>query len=179
MHIAKGKAMAGQNDSYRQDVLERASSPFELDSYIKAVRPGIWLIVVASIVALSSLIIWGVMGRVATTIRDSGVVVEGAVVGFLDKQLAEQVSVGDRATVDGKEASVSEVDAKPMSLREASAYADDDFTLSMLELDDWNYRVVASLQDPPPDGTLVEVVITTDEVAPISFFLKTRAPRGQ
>ena len=73
--------------------------------------------------------------------------------------------------MDGQPAKVSNIVETPVSKREASSGIQDDYTVSMLQLDEWNYEVDLAMDDLPSDGTLVPIVITTQEVAPISFVL--------
>ena len=96
---------------------------------------------------------------------------DGQVVSYLTEQNRKEVSVGDRALVDNEEATVVDVSKTPLSSRDAGAVANDEYTLEMLKLEDWNYPVYLTMDNLPKEGTLVDVMITTDEVAPISFLL--------
>ncbi|MBO4365066.1 MAG: hypothetical protein J5804_02085 [Eggerthellaceae bacterium] len=156
---------------FRKTALQHASSPGQLDGYIRATQPGTWLVVLAALVAIVALLVWGVFGRVATTIDDNGIISDGQVVCYLNEQDYSEVKVGDSATVNDQPAKVSNVVPTPVSKREAASGIDDDYTVSMLELEEWNYEIDLSMDDLPDDGTLVPIVITTQEVAPISFVL--------
>ncbi len=162
--------MTNQN-LFRKSALQHVSSPADLDDYIQATRPGTWLVVIAAIIAIAGLLTWGVFGRVATTIDDNGIASNGQIVCYLNQQDFSEVQKGDSATVDNQPATVSDVVQTPVSKREAASGIDDDYTVSMLELDEWNYQVNLTMDNPPDDGTLVPIVITTQEVAPISFVL--------
>lgn len=160
-----------QRQLFRRNALDQVSVATGLDAYIKAVRPSTWLVAVAAVIAISALLVWGFTAKVATTINDNGVVHDGKVVSYLTERNRTEVSVGDRALVDNKEATVADVSATPLSSRDAGAIAPDDYTLKMLKLEGWNYPVYLTMKDLPAEGTLVDVMITTDEVAPISFLL--------
>ena len=103
---------------------------------------------------------------------------DGKVVSYLTEQNRIEVSVGDRALVNNKEATVTDVSATPLSSRDAGAIAPDDYTLQMLKLEDWNYPVYLTMDNMPAEGTLVDVMITTDEVAPIQFLLDSELGNG-
>ena len=167
-----------RQELFRQSALDQVSAATGLDAYIKAVRPSTWLVAVAAVIAMAALLIWGFTAKVATTINDNGVVHDGKVVSYLTEQNRVEVSVGDRALVDNKEATVTDVSATPLSSRDAGAIAPDDYTLQMLKLEDWNYPVYLTMDDMPEEGTLVDVMITTDEVAPISFLLDSELGNG-
>ena len=160
-----------QQSLFRKSALEQVSSSTGLDAYIKAVRPSTWLVAIAAVIAMVALLVWGFTAKVATTINDNGVVHDGRIVSYLTERDHAEVSVGDRALVDNEEATVSEVSKTPLSSRDAGAVAKDEYTLSMLKLEDWNYPVYLTMDNLPEEGALVDVMITTDEIAPISFLL--------
>jgi len=163
--------MARGEDLFRRQALERASAPSDLSDYIHAVRPGTALLAVASLIVVAALLVWAVTGKVSTTVVDNGIVKDGAVFCYLNEQDYSLVSVGDHATVDGMEAQVAGKATTPDSRREAQRIAPDDYTVSMLKLEDWNYEVYLLTTYDLPDGALVPVTITTDELAPIDFVL--------
>ena len=167
-----------RQELFRQSALDQGSAATGLDAYIKAVRPSTWLVAIAAVIAIAALLVWGFTAKVATTINDNGVVHDGKVVSYLTEQNRVEVSVGDRALVDNKEATITDVSATPLSSRDAGAIAPDDYTLQMLKLEDWNYPVYLTMDDMPEEGTLVDVMITTDEVAPISFLLDSELGNG-
>ena len=167
-----------RQELFRQSALDQVSAATGLDAYVRAVRPSTWLVAIAAVIAIAALLVWGFTAKVATTIKDNGVVYDGKVVSYLTEQNRVEVSVGDRALVDNKEATVTDVSATPLSSRDAGAIAPDDYTLQMLKLEDWNYPVYLTMDDMPEEGTLVDVMITTDEVAPISFLLDSELGNG-
>ena len=167
-----------RSEMFRQTALDQVSTATGLDAYIKEVRPSTWLVAVAAVIAMIALLVWGFTAKVATTINDNGVVYEGKVVSYLTEQNRIEVSVGDRALVNNREATVVDVSQTPLSSRDAGAVAKDEYTLDMLKLEDWNYPVYLTMDDLPDEGTLVDVMITTDEVAPISFLLDSELGNG-
>ena len=167
-----------RSEMFRQTALDQVSTATGLDAYIKAVRPSTWLVAVAAVIAMIALLVWGFTAKVATTINDNGVVYEGKVVSYLTEQNRIEVSVGDRALVNNREATVVDVSQTPLSSRDAGAVAKDEYTLDMLKLEDWNYPVYLTMDDMPDEGTLVDVMITTDELAPISFLLDSELGNG-
>ena len=44
--------------------MDRISSPEELDRYLMVTRPGIWFVLIAIVVLLVGVLIWGILGRV-------------------------------------------------------------------------------------------------------------------
>ncbi len=48
---------------FREKSLERISEPEQLHDYIKVTSPGIWLVLIAVVVLLAGVLVWGVFGR--------------------------------------------------------------------------------------------------------------------
>lgn len=170
--------MEAKDQLFRKSAVDRASTPSDLDTYLQAVRPSTWLVAIAAVIAMVALLIWGFTAKVATTINDNGVVYNGQIVSYLTERDHAEVSVGDRALVDNEEATVTGISKTPLSSRDAGAITNDDYILSMLKLEDWNYPVYLTMDDMPEEGTLVDVMITTDEIAPISFLLDSELGNG-
>lgn len=56
------------NKLFRKNSLERVSSPEQLNDYVKVSSPGIWIILAAVIVLLIGACVWGIWGRLETTV---------------------------------------------------------------------------------------------------------------
>ena len=55
---------------YRQESLDRVSSPEKLNDYIKVSSPSVWLIMAAIIILLLGVIAWSVLGSVTVNKAD-------------------------------------------------------------------------------------------------------------
>ena len=60
-----------QKQIFRKSAIDRVSSPEQLTDYIRVTTPGVWGILVASIVLLASLFVWAAFGRVGVNRTDS------------------------------------------------------------------------------------------------------------
>src|SRR6185436_13831122 len=67
--------MAPQRQIFRTKALERASSPDSLDQVIEIVSPKDWLPLVVFGVLIVLAIVWGVAGRVPTTVSGRGILI--------------------------------------------------------------------------------------------------------
>ena len=56
----------GNNNIFRQQALDKASSPDELNKYIRSVSPKLWFLLTAIIVLLVGAIVWSCIGYVET-----------------------------------------------------------------------------------------------------------------
>lgn len=53
---------------FRKSSIERVSSPEQLNDYIRVTNAGVWLVLAAVIVLLIGACVWGIFGRLDTTI---------------------------------------------------------------------------------------------------------------
>ncbi len=58
-------------DIFRKKSLDRAKSPEELNDYIRVTTPSVWIILLATVILLISMLAWCVLGKV-TVQDDSG-----------------------------------------------------------------------------------------------------------
>lgn len=58
---------------FREKSIERASSPESLNDYIRVTTTPVWLVLVALLVLLAGIIVWGVIGRVDKTLKNGEV----------------------------------------------------------------------------------------------------------
>lgn len=65
---------------FRQSSIDRVQSPEQLNDYIKVSNPSAWVVIIASIILLGSILIWSIFGTVEmekslTTIGKDGKVI--------------------------------------------------------------------------------------------------------
>ena len=68
-HTEKKENSIRKEGIFREKSLERISEPEQLHDYIRVTSPGIWLVLLAVVVLLAGVFVWGVFGRLA--IHDS------------------------------------------------------------------------------------------------------------
>ena len=154
---------------FRKVSLDRISSPEQLNDYIRVSNPGVWLTLGAVVAVLAAVFVWGFFGALPSTVSQNGFARDGVVTCYLETDHAAKVAPGMDARVGGAACTVSSVGAQPLSLEEAGAGYESDYTRYALNLSEWNTQVTI---DAPgtPDG-LTPVVITLASVRPIDFLL--------
>jgi len=128
--------MEEKNKIFRQKSLDRVSSPEELDKYIKTTTPSLWVLLVAIIVFLFGVIVWGVTGKIESNLK-TGFVTDGTNVKFF---ISEEYK--DRLTEDSYiEINDNKYEITNISKLTNSNEINNEYLLHMANLsqDDWYY----------------------------------------
>lgn len=54
------------NSIFRKKSLDKATSPEELNDYMRVTSPGVWLVMAAVILLLIGMLTWGIFGTIRT-----------------------------------------------------------------------------------------------------------------
>lgn len=160
----KGGQRKMDRQLFRKKSLDKVSSPEQLNDYIRAAEPGVFLMLAAVIVFLAGVCVWGIFGRLDTVIRTAGVCRNGEVACYVKETDIGSVHVGMPVTVNGETGIVTEIGAVPVE-------AGDGMDAWMLHLGaiaegEWVYSVKASA---PADDGIYEVQLIEESISPASF----------
>ncbi len=151
---------------FREKSLQRISSPEQLNAYIRVSTPSVWLLLAAIVLLLSGVCVWGVFGRMETTLSAAALAGNEGVTAYVRADDMEKIKIGAKAAIGSAEGSVVSVSAEPVRV-------DETFTeymrhLGGLQTGEWVYA--AALDIDCADGVhAVQIVI--DSVPPMSFVL--------
>lgn len=159
--------MEKKQQLFRQTSLDRVSSPEQLNDYIRVVNPGVWITLCAVLILLAALIVWSVFGTLPTTLEEACVADNGVLTCYLSD--VSGVAAGQSVKIGDYKGTVHTISSMPYSSREVSQKYQDDYTVYMLGVEDWNYEVTILAPDVP-DG-MVEATIVTGEIEPARFIL--------
>ena len=137
----------GQQQIFREETLQRISSPEQLTNYLRVTNPGIWAILAAVILIMAGLFVWSAVGTLETS-ADAKVIVEGHV--------ARVVTVDSQALEAG------------MTLRVSSQ----ETLIASAETDEYG-RAVGLAEVSLPDGTYDGTVVVS-RMRPVDFLLSSR-----
>ncbi|MEE3450584.1 MAG: hypothetical protein VZR27_07790 [Acutalibacteraceae bacterium] len=143
---------------------EKVTSPEQLNDYIKVSNVGLWLILAVVIIMMSSVLVWGFVGNLNTTVKAVGIAENGKIVCYIPS--TENAAPGNEVTVNGVSGTVESVSYPPLT-ENAVSEKYDEYTAYQLNLSDWNYEIIINAENCP-DG-IVNVNIITGTVKPISF----------
>lgn len=152
------------NSVFRQNNIEHVSAPEQLNDYIKATSPGIWIILAAVAVLLTGFIVWGTVGTLETKLDVAAVSDSGTVTCYVKEADFSDIGMDNTVRIGGSEYTVASISDLPISV-------DDSFTdyalhIGGLTTGEWVYAV--TLNGALPDG-VYEAEIVTDSVSPVSF----------
>lgn len=164
---------------FRQNSLDRVSSPEQLNDYIKVSNPSIWIVLIALFILLAGVFVWGVTGSLPTSVTASGFVTGGEAICYLDISDAGKVKAGQEVKVslpnqdDTFRGMVKSVGTTPLSSSEIANELNSDYLMGVLAGEGFAVRVTVSLDSEDiPEGTLLNLNIVTDEIRPIDFLLE-------
>ena len=151
---------------FRKKSIDRVSSPEQLDAYIRVPNPSIWMVLIAIIVLLVGACIWGVLGRLDTTIAAVAVCEEGTVSLYVKEGDQTAVQTDMEVRIGQQRSVVTEVSTLPVNAGEKlSEYA---VHVGGFADDDWIYAVGTDLQ--LSDG-IYTAEIVVESIAPMSFVM--------
>ncbi len=152
---------------FRQKSMDKITSPEQMNDYIRVSNPSVWMILGAVIVLLIGVCVWGVFGRLDSTLQTGGVCKDGQLVIYVGENDIDKLGEDTLVSVDGREFALSEISGSPIKLD--SGYDPYLIHLTGLSEGDWVYAVTADVADVK-DGTY-SVEIITERVRPIDFVL--------
>ena len=149
---------------FRQKSIERVSSPEQLDAYIRVANPGVWLVLIAIIVLLVGVCVWGILGHLDTMVSAVAVCEEGSVTLYVKDEDCKGVQTGVEVRIGEDTASVTAISLMP--IKAETALSDYACHVGSFEAEDWVYalRTDANL----PDG-IYSAKIIVESVSPMSF----------
>ena len=151
---------------FRKKSMERISSPEQLDAYIRVANPGVWMVIAAVLALLLGACVWGVLGRLDTTIPAVAVSESSAVTVYVKEEYAFSVRAGMPVRIGEAECTVTGVSSAPVA-------ADGSFSDYMLHVGrfqpgEWVYPIRTDAMLP---HGVYSAQIVLESVTPISFVM--------
>lgn len=159
--------MEEKSSIFREKSLEKVNSPEQLDSYLKVTSPSVWLVLIAVTIFLIGVIVWGIYGKLETTITSGAYVENKIVYCYFSEKDNDRVKKGQIIRIDdlGKEYVIENVSyAGQMKVNGSDAHFISQ--LSNIQENDYVYTATAKcdLEDGRYKATLV-----LGSVSPLSF----------
>ena len=133
----------------------------------------IWIILAGALLLIVCLFVWACTAQIRSVLEVSGISQNNTVVCYLSATEKDRISRGMNVKVnDNISGSISIIADTPVSRSEVLSSLTGnfiDYTAAQLNLNDWNYRVVISLDEAIDDGKLLKVTVITEAFRPIDF----------
>ena len=101
-----------KEEIYRKKSLDKIKSPDILDDYIRVSSPGVWLLLVCAIMLLIGACVWGVFGRVESTVPAEVRAENGAAVCRIAEDDMADVEAGMLVKFGAYEATIDSIGEK-------------------------------------------------------------------
>ncbi len=150
---------------FRKASLDRASSPEQLNDYIRVSNPGVWMILAAVIILLIGVCVWGIFGQLDTTVQTAAVCENGTLTIYINEADIALVKADMDVNVNGMSCRLSEMSAAPVPADGLDEYV---IHKGGFQTGEWVYTATAEADIP--DG-VYSADIVVESVSPMSFEL--------
>lgn len=155
------------NQLFRKKSMDKVSSPEQLNDYIRVSNPGVWIALMAVVVLLLGVCIWGIFGRLETTVGSAAVVKDGVMTLYIKEEHLGEVTAGMTVRVKEQEYLITSVETIPKTIPEG--FDEYMLHLSGMHVGEWVFGVTAMDTDLSDGVYKAEIVI--ESIAPMSFIL--------
>lgn len=151
---------------FRKKSIERISSPEQLDNYIRVANPGVWMILSCVIILLIGLCVWGIFGRLNTTVTVPVICNGTKTVCYVTEDDLSGIETGMTIVIGETEYTIASVNSQPIKATdELGEYA---LQIGDFRMDEWIFELVVNAE--LEDG-IYRAEIVTESIAPVSFLL--------
>ena len=154
-----------KQELFRQKTIDQLSSPEELTDYIRVSSPAMWMILGGIILLLLGACVWGIFGRLDTTLQTAAVSSEEGLVVLVREEDTEKLRSGMTVTVNGNPHTLVEVTTQMMQVPADSLEA------HYGGFQDGQWVCVARLDGSEPEG-IYGASVLIESIAPMKFGLK-------
>lgn len=146
---------------FREKSIQRISSPESLNEYIKVTGPTVWSVLLAIVVLLIGVCVWGVIGHLDTQISAVCVSQNGEAVCLVSEEDIADINSELTVRIGTNEYSIVEIPSNPNKVTdEYIIHKFDDITNLWV----YEIKIDANLQDG-----IYDAYIITESVSPMSF----------
>ena len=182
---------------FREKSMEQLSTPEQLTGYLRVTGPGVWVVLTGLVILLACLLVWGVFGRLISTVTAPAEVENGTVYCYVlqndlrlsdkdaNKKKTDNQAAGNQAA-DNKNTDKKEVDKIDINIGDVHMQADPkDAEIVTLdssfepELYSSGYLsadkkvVILTCKTTLKDG-FYDAEVVTDELKPISLLFSSK-----
>lgn len=151
---------------FRKTSLDRISSPEQLNDYIRVTNPGVWMIMCVVVLMLTGICVWGIFGRMDTTLTVGAVTENDRTVCYVKEDQASELDVGMHVWIEDTQYQISDILRDPIQVDDTFA----EYLLHVGSLAEGEWVYIAELDGAfGEDGMISRAEIVIESVAPMSF----------
>lgn len=151
---------------FRKKSLDKVSSPEQLNDYIRVSNPSIWIVLMAVIVFLAGVCVWGIFGHIDTMVNAVGKCSNGVVMCYVKEADISSVQTGMEISVNGEKGTVTDITTVPIEVTEEF----DSYMVYLGEFTRSEWVYIIKGKAPVSDG-IYKVQIRVESISPMSFVL--------
>lgn len=170
--------MALNKNIYREESLNKITTPKQLASYIHQAKINWWIFSITLFIVAAATIIWALFSQIPLVLISKGLVVnKNTIVCYIPIEkipTSLKSRFNDEIAINGiKGEGFIEIQSKiPLSYNELSATIDNDWTERNLLQSDFSYPLIINTDIPLNEiGTIVDISIRIGQEPPINFFI--------
>ena len=153
-----------KQDLFRKKTIDQLSSPDQLSDYIRVSSPAMWMVLGGIVFLLLGACVWGVFGRLDTTVQGAARSDGTALTAYFTEEDAAKLSEGMTVAVNGDTHTILRIDHTPLQLSGDS----DDLMLHVGGFTPGDWVLTVALDGAEPEGFYsAEAVI--ESIAPSKF----------
>lgn len=155
-----------KNQLFREKSIERVTSPEQLNDYIRVANPGIWMILSGIILVLVGICVWGIFGRLDTTLAVGAMTEGGETVCYIKAEDIERVDT--RMTVRAGDGKYEIVEIAKQPVRADQAIPEYLCHIGGISEGEWVYAAALN-RAVGEEGSIFQAEIVLESIAPLSF----------
>lgn len=153
---------------FRKTSIDRVSNPEQLNDYIRVTNPGVWMIMSAVILLLSGIFVWGIFGKLDTTVTVGAVTDNNQTVCFIKEADREVLEEGMQVRIGEDVYHIRSISQQPVQVDDSFAQ----YLLHVGNLAEGEWVYIADLDNTyNEDGMIAEAKIIIESIAPMHFVM--------
>lgn len=149
---------------FRNKSIDRISSPEQLNGYVRVSNPGVWVTLVAILILIAGICVWGIFGSLDTLISTVAVVNDDGAVCYVKEGSIRGVEEGMTVDINGEEYIIESISQTPVpASSDMGSYA---LHVGSLSEGEWVYEVKLATS---PNNGIYKCKIVVESVRPMSF----------
>lgn len=154
---------------FRKKSLDRITSPEQLNDYIRVTNPGVWLLMFAVIFLLLGLCVWGIFGKLDTTLSVCGITQKKDTFCYVKEADRDQIQQGMQVRIEDETYTITKIALQPIQVS-PDTFVEYLAHVGNLAAGEWVYEIKLNRMYGE-DGSIFNADIIIETVAPMYFVL--------